>query len=75
METAYLPMFSNMPAPTLETESRLPRLGESIRRCRRHHRFRKVLRTSSQSTTEEYAAQGWLFIDFISYPFILDLTR
>ncbi len=74
METAYLPMFSNMPGPTLETEVAAAKAGQMLYAA-------AGVTTAQEGAThapqieqlKRIATQGGLFIDLVAYPFILDL--
>jgi len=76
METGYLPMFSNMPGPTLETEVAAAKAGQMLYAA-------AGITTAQEGAThapqveqlKRIAAQGGLFIDLVSYPFILDLDK
>lgn len=76
METAYLPMFSSMPGPTLEAEVAAAKAGQMLYAA-------AGVTTAQEGAThapqveqlKRIAAQGGLFIDLVSYPFILDLDK
>ena len=76
METAYLPMFSNMPTPTLETEVAAAKAGQMLYAA-------AGVTTAQEGAThapqieqlKRIAAQDGLIIDLIAYPFILDLDN
>lgn len=76
METAYLPMFSNMPAPTLETEVAAAKAGQLLYAA-------AGVTTAQEGAThapqveqlKRIAAQDGFIIDVVAYPFILDLDK
>ena len=76
METAYLPVVSNMPNPTPDQIAKNGKAGQMI--------YAKAgITTAQEGATHEsqlevlqgLAAQHALFIDVVSYPFILDLDK
>jgi predicted amidohydrolase YtcJ len=74
METAFLPVFSNLPKPTLEQQLQQLKDGQMIYAV-------AGVTTAQEGAThktdldiiENGAKQNALFIDVVSYPFILDL--
>lgn len=74
METAYLPMFANMPGPTPATEMADARAGQLLYAA-------AGITTAQEGAThapqvallQRVAKQGGLIIDVIAYPFMTDL--
>ena len=76
METAYLPMFSNMPSPTLETEVAAAKAGQMLYAAAGVTTAQEGATHAAQvEQLKRIAAQDGLFIDLVSYPFILDLDK
>jgi predicted amidohydrolase YtcJ len=76
METAYLPMFANMPGPTLETEVAAAKAGQMLYAAAGVTTAQEGATHATQvEQLKRIAAQGGLFIDLVSYPFILDLDK
>jgi predicted amidohydrolase YtcJ len=76
METAYLPVFSALPNPTPEQVLASGKAGQMI--------YAKAGITTAQEgathvsqleVLQDLAARKMLFIDVVSYPFILDLDK
>ena len=76
METAYLPMFSNMPGPTRETEVAAAKAGQNLYAAAGVTTAQEgATHTDQVEQLKRIAAQGGLFIDLVAYPFILDLDK
>lgn len=74
METAYLPMFSQLPSPTEATEMAAAKAGQLLYAAAGITTAHEGATHASQvAQLQRIAAQGGLFIDVVSYPFILDL--
>jgi len=76
METAYLPVVSNMPNPTPDQVIENGRTGQMIYAKAGVTTAREGATHESQlEVLQELAAKHVLFIDVVSYPFILDLDK
>lgn len=76
METAYLPMFANMPGPTPETEVAAAKAGQMLYAAAGVTTAQEGATHAAQvEQLKRIAAQGGLIIDVITYPFILDLDK
>lgn len=76
METAYLPMFSGLPLPTPETEVAAAKAGQMLYAAAGVTTAQEGATHANQvEQLQRIAAQGGLFIDVVSYPFILDLDK
>lgn len=76
METAYLPMFSAMPSPTPETEVAAAKAGQMLYAAAGVTTAQEGATHAPQvAQLQRVAAQGGLFIDVVTYPFILDLDK
>jgi predicted amidohydrolase YtcJ len=76
METAYLPMFSNLPLPTSETEVAAAKGGQLLYAAAGVTTAQEGATHANQvEQLKRIAKQGGLFIDVVAYPFILDLDK
>ncbi len=76
METAFLPMFSQLPTPTPETELAAAKAGQMLYAAAGITTAQEGATHASQvEQLQRIARQHGLFIDVISYPFILDLDK
>ena len=76
METAYLPMFSALPLPTPETEVAAAKAGQMLYAAAGVTTAQEGATHANQvEQLKRVAEQGGLFIDVVSYPFILDLDK
>lgn len=76
METAYLPMFANMPAPTRETEVAAAKAGQMLYAAAGVTTAQEGATHANQvEQLQRIAKADGLFIDVIAYPFILDLDK
>lgn len=74
METGYLPMFSQMPSPTEDTEMAAARAGQMLYAAAGVTTAQEGATHAPQvAQLQRIAAKGGLFIDVVAYPFILDL--
>jgi len=76
METAYLPMFSNMPSPTEETEVAAAKAGQMLYAAAGVTTAQEGATHANQvEQLKRIAKADGFFIDVVAHPFILDLDK
>jgi predicted amidohydrolase YtcJ len=76
METAYLPMFSNMPSPTEDTEVAAAKAGQMLYAAAGVTTAQEGATHANQiEQLKRVAKADGLYIDVVAYPFILDLDK
>lgn len=76
METAFLPMFSNMPSPSETTEVAAAKAGQMLYAAAGVTTAQEGATHANQvEQLRRIANADGLFIDVVSYPFILDLDK
>ena len=74
METAFLPIFANLPVPTPEQELEQVKAGQMIYAAAGVTTAQEGATHAAQLAVLQRAAQaGALFIDVVAYPFITDM--
>ena len=74
METAFLPIFANLPVPTPEQELEQVKAGQMIYAAAGVTTAQEGATHAAQVAVLQRAAQaGALFIDVVAYPFITDM--
>jgi hypothetical protein len=76
METAYLPVFSELPQPTPDEQVELSRKGQMLYAAAGITTAQEGLTHAADvAVIQRAAAAGVQIIDVVSYPFILDLDK
>jgi predicted amidohydrolase YtcJ len=76
METAYLPVFSQLPQPTRDEEAKWSEAGQMLYAAAGITTAQEGLTHASDvALIQRVAASGVHVVDIVSYPFILDLDK